>query len=99
MAAGAELWVVGGSLDRSYFTTGTPQLWRAKRSASRIEGWESIEAPSALHFDQTPGMYGPGSGFTASQGEDGRIYVFGGTSANPDEHRNARVWSSQRLTP
>lgn len=184
VAAGAELWVVGGSLDRSYFTTGTPQLWRAKRSASRIEGWESIEAPTELRFDQTPAvamgrlyvtgaegklhsmaldaehvwrtepstpswpgrsgggdarldavrllamedrlvllmpqgrvltaplqaegrvgpwtqasrMYGPGSGFTASQGEDGRIYVFGGTSANPEERRNARVWSSQRLT-
>ncbi|RKG68332.1 hypothetical protein D7V80_13095 [Corallococcus sp. CA054B] len=185
VAAGAELWVVGGSLDKGYFTTGTPQLWRAKRSASRVEGWESIEAPSTLHFDQTPAvamgrlyvtgaegklysmaldaehvwrtepsmppwsgpsrgdaqrpdvvrllamedrlvllmqeghvltaplqaegrvgpwaqasrMYGPGSGFTASQGEDGRIYVFGGTSANPEERRNARVWSSQRLTP
>jgi hypothetical protein len=181
VAAGAELWVVGGSLDKSYFTTGTSQLWRAKRSASRIEGWESIEAPSELHFDQTPAvamgrlyvtgakgtlysmsldaehawrtepstpswsgrshgaaqrpdvvrllamedrlvllmqqghvltaplqaegrvgpwsqasrMYGPGSRFTASQGVDGRIYVFGGTSATPEERRNARVWSSQ----
>ena len=55
VARGAELWVLGGTLDASFFTQGTRKVWRTKVSEApeaRVSGWEALEAPAALHYDQ-----------------------------------------------
>lgn len=55
VASGAELLVVGGTLDTSFFTKGTRKVWRAKVSAApeaRVSNQEVLEAPGPLHFNQ-----------------------------------------------
>ncbi|MBZ4419552.1 hypothetical protein [Myxococcus sp. RHSTA-1-4] len=76
VASGDALWVVGGSLNSASFTEGAPKVLRAKVSASpeaRVSGWEVIEAPAALHYDQGATL---ANGRLYSVDTRGRLYSF-----------------------